>query len=208
MVYQLFYRWRQSGLWEKIHTALRTKVRKQAGKKPTPSAAIIDSQSVKTTHIAGSERGYDAGKKTKGRKRYVIVDTLGMILAVVVHAADEQDYNGAPLMLSALREKMRRLKVIFADAIYGYKNLPEFTKSTLGFDIQIAKRPADQPRGQFPIQKKRWIVERTFAWLGLYRRYSKDYELNPETCVALIQISMILLMLKRLQIFQVSQTSF
>ncbi|WP_339747202.1 transposase [uncultured Rubinisphaera sp.] len=97
----------------------------------------MDIKEVKTTHIARSERGYDAGKKTKGRKRHVIVDTLGMILALVVHAADEQDYNGAPLVLSALWKKMRRLKVIFADAIYGYKNLPEFMESTLGFAIQI-----------------------------------------------------------------------
>lgn len=198
-VYQLFYRWRESGLWERIHDALRTSVRRQANKKPKPSAAILDSQSVKTTHIAGPLRGYDGGKKIKGRKRHLVVDTLGLILAVVVGSAGEQDYDGARSVLEILHAKMKRIRVIFADTVYGYCGLPSFVKTTFGYTMQIVKRVQTDESKPFAIQEKRWIVERTFAWLGLFRRHSKDYELNPETSKAFIQISMIHIMLRRLE---------
>ncbi len=197
-VYQIFYRWRRDGTWERIHDRLRELVRRKAGKKRRPTAAIIDSQSVRTTPVGGEERGDDAGKMISGRKRHIIVDTLGLILAVVVHAADRQDQDGACLVLYSLWTRFRRIRTIFGDSGYGRSGLREFVKATLGFGIELVKR--DRGQKGFQVLPKRWIVERTFAWLGFCRRHSKDYEYNPATSEAMIRISMIHLMLKRLAI--------
>jgi putative transposase len=194
-VYTVFWRWRRAGVWKQVHDALREKVRRSAGKKSTPTAAILDSQSIRTSE-GGVERGYDAGKKITGRKRHVAVDTLGLVLAVVVHGCHWQDHDGACFVLMRLRKSFRRLKVVFADAAYTRERLPAWVQETFGWLLQTVLRPAGV-KG-FVVLPKRWIVERTFAWIVRYRRHCKDYERNPETSEAMIYVAMINLMSRRL----------
>lgn len=197
-VYGIFRGWRDDGTWRRIHDSLRDRLRRREGRKASPSAAIIDSQSVKTTEVGG-ERGYDAGKKVNGRKRHIVVDTLGLLLAVVVHPANVQDYDGAVLVLGVLgrlKARFHRLRVIFADSAYGRKDLPECVRGTFGWLLQTVLRPA-KVKG-FVVLPKRWIVERTFGWLGRYRRHSKDYERNTASSEAMIYITMTHVMLRRL----------
>jgi putative transposase len=193
-VYTVFWRWRKSGVWKNIHDALRRMVRRAVGKRPTPSVAIVDSQSVRTAE-GGELRGYDAGKKITGRKRHIAVDTLGLICAVVVHAASWQDQEGAHLVAQELRT-FPRLKVIFGDSAYGRSGFPQWVAATFGWIVQTVLRPV-QTAG-FVVLPKRWIVERTFAWLARYRRHSRDYEHRTETSETMIYAAMIALMSRRL----------
>jgi putative transposase len=196
-VYGIFLHWRNDGTWQRIHDTLRDRLRRKVGRKISPSAAIVDSQTAKTTE-AGGERGYDAGKKINGRKRHIVVDTLGLILAVVVHQAGIQDQDGALLVfqvLDRLRSRFGRLKVIFADSAYGRNDLPARVKTLFGWLLQTVLRPVGL-KG-FVVLPKRWIVERTFGWLGRYRRHSKDYERNTASSEAMIYIAMIHFMLRR-----------
>jgi putative transposase len=194
-VYAIFWLWRLQGKWQTIHDALRDQVRRADGRKASPSAAILDSQSVKTTEVGG-ERGYDAGKKINGRKRHLLVDTMGLILAVVVHSAEVQDQDGARLVLTRLGKMFTRLKVIWADSAYGRNDLPSWVQRRFGWILQTILRPVGAVG--FVLLPKRWVVERTFAWLGRYRRHSKDYERTIKSSEAMILLSMIHLMSRRL----------
>lgn len=209
-VFYYFRSWRRTGAWERIHAVLRERVRRAVGREPTPSAAIIDSQSVKTTE-QGGPHGYDGGKKVNGRKRHILVDTLGLLLNVAVHPANVQDRDGAQLVLAGMQRCFPRLQHLWADQAYTGPIL-DWIREQLGWTVEVVER---SPRRGFVVTAdgefqrvrlpaifeplpRRWVVERTLAWTSRYRRMSKDYERLPSTGEALVYLTGIRLLLARL----------
>lgn len=196
-VYYHFRKWRASGLWEKINRLLREQVRQAAGREVTPSAAIVDAQSVKTTLVKGV-RGFDAGKNVNGRKRHIVVDTLGLLLLVLVTSADVQDKPGGKQLLTKLHQKLAlpRLKLLWADGGYAGQPFVTWVKEKFSWIWHVVKR--NKAVKGFEVLARRWVVERTFGWLNNYRRLSKDYEELTESSETLIYLAMSHIMLRRL----------
>ena len=193
-VYHYFRRWRDSGDWQRMHDTLRAQVRVRAGRHQHPTAGCLDSQSVKRAARPGAH-GFDAGKQCAGRKRHVLVDTLGLLLVVVVTAASMQDRDGARLVLRRRSGSCKKLRRIWVDGAYRGQLL-DWAFQHLRLVLQVVLR-SDQQRG-FVVLPRRWVVERTFAWLSQARRLSKDYEELPSSSETIMYLTMIRLMLRRL----------
>ncbi|WLT38947.1 IS5 family transposase [Synechocystis sp. B12] len=194
-VYGYFQQWHEDGTWRKLNRIFREKVRLKAGRNTHPSAGCLDSQSLKKAGT-GQETGYDGGKKVNGRKRTILVDTMGLLLDVVVHGAHRSDHQGLILLGTWFAPLWQCLQVIWTDSTFGGKDFIYWVEHTFGWNLNVVSKKQGQ-KG-FEVLPRRWVVERTFAWFGRYRRLSKDYEYLPTTSETMIHVAMLHLMLQRL----------
>ena len=196
-VYYYFRKWKNEGVFEDIMDTLREKVRLSMGREDTPSLGILDSRSVKTSHHVDSDRGIDGNKKIKGRKQQTVVDVLGLPMAISIHEANIHDSVGAESVVKVMAGRFPRLKRILADGGYRGETLSNKIKKTLGCELSIVLRPDESPK-KFSVIPKRWIVERSFAWIENFRRVALDYEFFSLSSLAMLQIAFSAIMLKKL----------
>jgi putative transposase len=193
-VYGYFRQWQKDGTWVKLNELLRQKVRLKAGKNAKPSAGCLDSQSVKKAGT-GQESGYDCGKKINGRKRTILVDTIEMLLGAVVHSAHRSDHKGLTLLGTWFAPLWQCLQLLWTDSTFGGMDFTVWVEQIFGWTLEVVSKKEGQ-KG-FEVLPQRWVVERTFAWFGRYRRLSKDYEYLPTTSETMLYVAMVNLMLRR-----------